>query len=102
MDQTPLPFEFLQNRTFDTKGPSTVFIQTEHTSWTKRQATLMITACADGELRCKPILVFHGSSTVEQQLRKEERTRYHLGVIVYFNPTAYSNEDITMKWIEQD
>lgn len=97
MDQTPLPFEFLQNCTFDTKGTTTVFIHTEHTSWTKRQATLMITACADGELRCKPILVFHGSSTVEQQPRKEERKKYHPGVTVFFNSTAYSNEEITMK-----
>jgi len=83
MDQTPLPFEFLQNRTFDAKGAPTVFIHTEHTSWTKRQATLMLTACADGEFRCKPILVLHGSSTVEQQPRKEERTKYHPEVTVF-------------------
>ena len=102
MDQTPLPFEFLQNRTFDTKGTTTVFIQTDHTSWIKRHATLMITACVDGKLRCKPILVFHDSSKVEQQPRKEERKKYHSGVTVYFKPTAYSDEEITMKWIQQD
>jgi len=99
MDQTPLPFEFLQNRTFDTKGAMTIFIQTDYTSWTKRQATLMLTACADRELCCKPILIFYSSSTVEQQPCKEAQKKYHSGVTVYFNPTAYSNEEITMKWI---
>ena len=30
MDQAPLPFEFLQSRTYDTKGATTVLMKSEH------------------------------------------------------------------------
>lgn len=72
MDQTPLPFEFLPTRTYDTIGAKTVLIKAEKVAWTKRQATLMLTVCADGVLRCKPILIFHGHATKESKARRLE------------------------------
>ncbi|KAF8458311.1 hypothetical protein BGX38DRAFT_1153072, partial [Terfezia claveryi] len=63
MDQTPLLFEFLQTHTYDTKGATAVLIHSEHILWTKRQATLMLTACSDRYLRCKPILIFYRHAT---------------------------------------
>jgi len=102
MDQTPLPFEFLQTRTYDTKGATTVLIKSEHVAWTKRQATLMLTACANGVLRCKLILIFHGRATKESEARKLEREQYGSDVHVYFNPTAYSNQSVTIEWLQRD
>lgn len=101
MDQTPLPFEFLQQRTFNTKGATTIYIHSKHTSWTKRQATLMLTACADGSLQCKPILIYHGDIK-ETRPRLQERLQYHPDVHVLFNRTAYSNEDVTLDWLHRD
>lgn len=101
MDQTPLPFEFLQQRTFNTKGAATIYIHSKHTSWTKRQATLMLTACADGSLQCKPILIYHGDMQ-ETRPRSYERSQYHPDVYVLFNKTAYSNESITLDWLHCD
>ena len=96
MDQTPMPFEFLKNRTFAPKGSKTVWIKAKNTNWTKRQATLMITICADGISHCLPILIFHGQKGREMAARQAERRRYHSGIRVIFNTTAYSNEAITL------
>src|SRR5436305_14231804 len=33
---------------------------------------------------------------------KCESHRYHKGVTVHFNPTAYNNEELTMQWIDSE
>ena len=100
MDQTPLPFEFLRGRTYDFKGKKTVWVRSLRSSWVKRQATLMITACADGVLRLKPLIIFRGDDS--SQSYDEERTCYDKRVRVIFNSKAYSNEEVTLDWIHQD
>lgn len=50
MDQTPLPFEFLEGKTYEIKGNKTIWVRTIGNGWHKRQATLMIAICADGNL----------------------------------------------------
>ena len=62
MDQTPISFEFLDNKTYDTKGIRTVFVKQTGSGWDRRQATLQILVHADGIQRCKPLLVFHGKN----------------------------------------
>ena len=100
MDQTPLPFEFLRGRTYEFKGKKTVWVRSLQSSWIKRQATLMITACADGVLRVKPLIIFRGEDS--SQSYDEERTCYDKRVRVIFNSKAYSNEEVTLDWIHQD
>jgi hypothetical protein len=53
MDQTPISFEFLDNKTYNTKGVKTVFIKQTGSGWDRRQATLQILVHADGIQRCK-------------------------------------------------
>lgn len=60
MDQTPLPFEFLDGQTYDFKGNKTVWVRALRSGWSKRQATLMVTVCADGIRRCDPLITFRG------------------------------------------
>jgi len=43
---------------------------------------------ADGILRCKPILTFHGHATKESKARRGERQQYSIEAHAYFNPTA--------------
>ena len=62
----------------------------------------MLTACANGVLRCKLILIFHGRATKESEARKLEREQYGSDVHVYFNPTAYSNQSVTIEWLQRD
>jgi hypothetical protein len=42
MDQTPVPFEYLDGQTYVEKGAKTVQAKSENSGWDKRQATLMI------------------------------------------------------------
>lgn len=67
MDQTPIAFEFLDGRTYDTTGIRTVFIKQTGSGWDRRQATLQILVHADGIQRCKPLLVFHGKNQDHRQ-----------------------------------
>jgi transposase-like protein len=67
MDQTPISFEFLDGRTYDTTGVRTVFVKQTGSGWDRRQATLQILVHADGIQRCKPLLVFHGKNEDHRQ-----------------------------------
>jgi hypothetical protein len=41
MDQTPICFEFLGSKTYETKGSNTVWVKTAQSGWDKRQATIV-------------------------------------------------------------
>lgn len=100
MDQTPLAFEFLDQRTYDFKGAETVWIKETRSGWDKRQATLQLCVFADGVKRCKPQLIFHGAE-VGKRARKLEMEEYHKGVEVIFNPDAYANEKTIIQWVKK-
>jgi hypothetical protein len=70
MDQTPISFEFLGKRTYDTTGVRTVFLKQTGSGWDRRQATLQILVHADGIQRCKPLLIFHGMNEDHRQKLK--------------------------------
>jgi hypothetical protein len=91
MDQTPISFEFLDNKTYDTKGVKTVFVKQTGSGWDRRQATLQIIVHADGIQRCKPLLVFHGKNLDYRQKPKSSNLKkeykfYDPRVEVMFNP----------------
>ena len=67
MDQTPIAFEFLNGKTYDTTGVRTVFVKQTGSGWDRRQATLQILVHADGIQRCKPLLIFHGKNQDHRQ-----------------------------------
>jgi hypothetical protein len=104
MDQTPISFEFLSQRTYSTKGEKTVWVKTARSGWDKRQATLQIILHADGIPCCRPLLIFHGKSDkrgfhIDSSLRAEYK-KYDKRVKVIFNPKAYSNTDVMIDWIK--
>jgi len=75
MDQTPISFEFLDKRTYDTIGVRTVFLKQTGSGWDRRQATLQILVHADGIQRCKPLLIFHGMNEDHRQKPKAGNLR---------------------------
>jgi hypothetical protein len=110
MDQTPMPFEFLTDRTYVPTGTDAVQIKCTHPGWEKRQATLMLTVFADGVACIPPIIIFHGLSDSERQQPRNSRqqrifeaesARYHPGVVVIFNSKAYCNEEVMFWWIKE-
>jgi hypothetical protein len=114
LDETPVPFQFLDGQTWDLCGVKTVSGKADRSGWNKRQSTLILYIFADGlfrdpvdnqngrelPLRLKPKLIFKGSST--GKLWEQEHKEYAPDVTVEFNPTAYNNEELFLKWIKEE
>jgi hypothetical protein len=100
MDQSPLAFEFLKGRTLARRGDRTIALKGAKSGWEKRQCTLQIYVSADGIDRCKPLLMFKGKAKGDSR-RKQERKKYHPGVVVIFNEKAYANTSNLIDWIKQ-
>lgn len=62
IDEVPLQFEFLDARTYNITGNSTVWVKESRSGWDKRQATLMLCIFADGILRIKPLITYKSDS----------------------------------------
>lgn len=60
MDQTPLPFCFMDGGTYADTGVKNVWVQSGASCLEKRQCTAQLTLFADGEPRVKPLLIFKG------------------------------------------
>ena len=101
MDQSPIAYEFISDKTYDLKGEKTVWTKSARGGWDKRQATLQIMVHADGICRSKPLLIFKGKYDNKSTARRAEAKRYHPGVVVEFNEEAWANEDTTLRWVKK-
>lgn len=98
IDETPVPFEFLDGSTWEIQGAKTMTSYTDCSGWNKRQAILILYIFADGIHRLKPKLIFHGTPTEEGgQIEEKESHLYHPDVTVAFNKTAYNNKDLLLQ-----
>ena len=100
LDETPIPFEYLEGFTYEVRGVKTVAAKSDRSGWNKRQATLILYIFADGVQRLKPKVIFHGKP--EGRVHREECDLYANGVTVEFNDTAYNNEQLFLKWIAEE
>jgi hypothetical protein len=101
MDQTPLPWEYLEGRTYEFKGKRTVWVRSKKSGWGKRQATIQLTIFADGVARVKPLIIFRGAETSNRTARSKEEKRYDPRVVVKFNAKAYANTRKFYNLLEQ-
>ena len=101
MDQTPLPFEFNEGRTYASRGSRTVWIKEQRSGWNKRQATLQLCLHADGKPYTKPLLMFRGKEHSNTKARREELSKYPKGLHVIFNEKAYANGENLKQWARQ-
>ena len=62
--------------------------------------TLMIYVSADGVLRCKPLLIFKGKDAQKNSCIKKEMAQYDSGVVVQWNPKAYCNAAVMIRWLK--
>jgi len=60
LDKTPLPFEYLSGRTYNTTGVNTIWVKETRSGWDKRQTTLIFCIFADGINRIAPIVTSTG------------------------------------------
>ena len=103
MDESPLPFEFLDGQTYADRGSHTVQVRTTCSGWDKRQATILLCIFADGSMRVKPLILFKGAEVLTRradlQRRAAEIAQYDPRVVVQFNPNAYANKSVLVNWI---
>src|SRR5206468_4066847 len=99
-DEVPIPFEFFDGSTYTLIGEKSVTGSVSNSSWSKRQATLVLYVFADGVCRIKPKLIFHGKPGGRLELT--EKALYDPRVTVEFNETAYNNEQLFIKWIDDE
>ena len=102
-DETPIPFEYINKKTYNIQGTKTVTVKTDCSSWDKQQATLILYIFADRVPQIKPKLIFHRKATDKgSKIEERESYLYHRGITVHFNTTAYNNKELTMQWIDSE
>jgi hypothetical protein len=98
MDQMALPFSFSTGRTYARRGAHSVKSNTEGAkSWIRRMATLIIMVAADGQARCKSLLIFRGKGRSKAQ--KNEHKFYDKRVAVVWQDKAYCDTRIMVDFV---
>ena len=98
MDQTPLPFEYLEGQTYNKIGKKTIWAQSSHSGWDKRQGTIQLTVFADGIPRVKPLIFFRGQGIGPTVVKEMES--YDPRVVVKFNAKAYANAENLLAYLK--
>jgi len=70
-------------------------VKESRSGWDKRQASLVLCVFADGISRIRPMIIFRGTGA----RLGAEKLRYHAGVLIEFNATAYMNDTLFAKYI---
>ena len=102
LDETPIPFEYLDGYTYDFVGKHTITGRSLRSGWGKRQATLILYVFADGQKRLLPKIIFQGAAGKKSAIRAKEGHLYHPGVTVEYNPKAWNNEDLFVHWLDEE
>ncbi|RPB06020.1 DDE-domain-containing protein [Choiromyces venosus 120613-1] len=97
LDETPILFEYLEGKTYDTIGQKTIWAKAGQNGWDKRQASLVLCIFVDGILRVPSMIIFCGKG---ERLGREQ-SDYHPGVEVEFNEKAYMNDSLFLRYIEE-
>ena len=61
----------------------------------------MVYVTADGIPHCRPLLIFKGSTGEKNSTIKKEMRQYDERVRVQWNPKAYCNSDVMVKWLRE-
>jgi len=89
IDETPLPFEYLNRQTDADKGSYSVQVRATCSGWDKRQATLVLAVFGTGNAHVQPLIIFRGKERYDtprsrhlQIKREAEMARYNPRVSV--------------------
>uniref|UniRef100_A0A5S6QHM3 DDE-1 domain-containing protein n=1 Tax=Trichuris muris TaxID=70415 RepID=A0A5S6QHM3_TRIMR len=90
MDETPLTFDMLCNKTVDTKGVKSVVVRS--TGHEKTRFTVVLSCLADGT-KLKPMVIF-------KRKRKPKNT-FPPGVFVHYHENGWMDENGVKLWIDK-
>ena len=89
MDETPLNFDMMGNRTVDVKGTKTVHVR--NTGHVKTRFTVALSCMADGT-KLKPMVIF--------KRKTKPKINFPSGVFVHFHEKGWMDENGIKLWIE--
>ena len=96
MDWAPALFGLSSGKTYADKDSRTVWCRSVGGSeMEKRQATVQLTICADGEPRVRPVMIFCGTG---QRVSRQEKQQYDHRVTVVFQENAWCDEATFLFW----
>jgi len=96
LDETLIPFEYLEGKTYNMKGEKTIWGKLSQNGWDKRQASWVLCVFADRVPRALPMIISCGKG----ERPRREREKYHPGVEVEFNDKAYTNDQLFLRSID--
>ena len=88
MDEVPLNFDMVANRTVDIKGRKTIFVKT--TGHDKTRFTVVLTCMADGT-KLKPMIIF--------KRKLMPKIKFPSGVFVHVHDKGWMDEEGVKLWI---
>ena len=97
MDQVPLPFVSGQEKTYEVSGSKQVWVSQPSSGLDKQQATLHLCITASAAQTVKPAILCRGKGNITC----EEPSQYDQTVDVYFQPSAWIDEELTLKWAKE-
>jgi hypothetical protein len=80
LDETPIPFQFAADMTYDVEGKKTISTQAEKSGWDKRQATVLLSVKADASKYLVPLPIFRGEPGVS--IFKREKNQYRSSTLM--------------------
>ena len=63
LDETLIPFEYLDGRTYQPTDSKTVWAKSTRSGWDERQASLVLCVFTDGVPRIPLMVIFHGTGS---------------------------------------
>ena len=102
VDQRPLPFVVYSKKTYEyiPKGEGST-----HNTWIsqpgsgleKRQCSVLVMLRPEGE-QLKLAIIFRGQ---EKRISQDEKSEWHKGVNVYFQPNAWLDQNVCKSWCDE-
>ena len=93
MDQTPIPFDYNNGKTYATTGSKSIQVKGTASGLEKRQATVQLCIRADGVNDIKPTIIFRGTG---KRIKSSEANKYDKGVVVMWQTNAWADERVSL------
>ena len=98
MDQTPLPLELDDKKTYEKRDAEEVWSATGQSGLEKRQCTVQLTIFADGST-LPPLIISRGKGL---RIKAVENQQWNKRVKIVFQSKAWCGEAVMKSWVKED
>ena len=97
VDQVPCPCIIDQDRTYDEKGSSSVWVSQPGNGLDKRQFTLQLCICPKDSQPVPPAIIFRGKG---KRVKDSELQAYDSRVHIYWQENSWLDSRVALEWVE--